>query len=109
MNIGDRVKVIDQDITGTIVEVWDSKIIIEEDDSEFDDCRLEYRMSEVLPLKMFHVNASYMTWLDTTIEATDEEDAENIAQSLDGGSFNQKSDYDWSIDGVVDTGRLSHV
>ena len=108
MNIGDRVKVIDQNITGTIVEVWDRKIVIEEDDSEYEDNRLEYRMSEVLPLKMFKVCASYITYLHTEIEGTDPEDAENIAQNLDGGHFQQESDYNWSIDSVSDTGRISH-
>lgn len=108
MNIGDRVKVIDQDITGTIIEDWGSKIVIEEDDCEHDDNRLEFRASDVQPLKMFKVFASYVTYLHTEIEATDEEDAENIAQNLDGGHFKQESDYNWSIDSVSDTGRISH-
>lgn len=47
--IGDRVAVIDQNITGEVVEVWGEKLVIEDDDSEFEwpDNRLEYRFSEV--------------------------------------------------------------
>jgi len=109
MNIGDRVKVIDQDITGTIIEDWGSKIVIEEDDCEHEDNRLEFRVSDVQLLKMFKVCASYITYLHTEIEATDEEDAENIVDNLDGGHFKQESDYDWKIDSIVDTGEISHA
>ena len=109
MNIGDRVKVIDQDITGTIVEDWGSKIVIEEDDCEHDDNRLEFRASDVQLLKMFRVCASYITYLHTEIEATDEEDAENTVNNLDGGHFKQESDYDWKIDSITDTGVISHA
>lgn len=47
--IGDRVAVIGQDITGEVVEVWGEKLVIEDDDSEFPwpENRLEYRFSEV--------------------------------------------------------------
>jgi hypothetical protein len=109
MNIGDRVKVIDQDITGTIVEHWGNKIVIEEDDCEYDDNRLEFRVSDVQPLKMFKVFASYVTYLRTEIEATDEGHAEKIVDDLDGGIFKQESDYNWSIDSIVDTGEISHA
>ena len=109
MNIGDRVKVIDQDITGTIVEDWGSKIVIEEDDCEHSDNRLEFRVSDVQPLKKFRVCASYVTYLHTEIEATDQEDAENIVNNLDGGHFKQESDYNWSIDSITDTGEISHA
>jgi len=49
MNIGDKIKVIDQDITGIIVEDYGNKIVIEDDSSEFEapDNRLEYLKSEV--------------------------------------------------------------
>lgn len=49
MKVGDLVKVIDQDITGIIVEDYGNKIVIEDDDSEFlaPDNRLEYFKSEV--------------------------------------------------------------
>jgi hypothetical protein len=50
--IGDRVQVVDQQITGTVVEVWGEKLVIEDDDSEYSwpDNRLEYRFSEVTEL-----------------------------------------------------------
>ena len=49
MNIGDYVKVIDQDISGYIVECYGSKIVIEDDSSEYDapENRLEYHISDV--------------------------------------------------------------
>ena len=109
MNIGDRIKVIDQDITGTIVEDWGSKIVIEEDDCEHEDNRLEFRVSDVQPLKMFRVCASYVTYLHTEIEATDLEDAENIVMNLDGGHFKQESEYNWSVDSITETGEISHA
>jgi small-conductance mechanosensitive channel len=54
VQIGDRVKVLDQDITGTVVEIgWGNKIVIEDDDSEYEwpDNRLEYRETEVEVIK----------------------------------------------------------
>ena len=47
--MGDKVKVIDQDITGVVVEIYHSTLVIEDDCSEFEapDNRLEYRFSEV--------------------------------------------------------------
>lgn len=109
MNIGDRVKVIDQNITGTIVEEWGSKVVIEEDDCDHDDNRLEFRVSDVQPLKMFKVCASYITYLHTEIEATDQEDAENIVMNLDGLHFKEESDYKWDIDSITETGEISHA
>lgn len=51
--LGDRVKVIDQNITGKVVYdgSGDDYIVIEDDDSEFEDNRLEFRASdlELLP------------------------------------------------------------
>ena len=102
MNIGDRVKVIDQDITGTIVELWDGKLVIEDDDSEFEDNRLEYRLSEVKPLKKFKVYASYTTCLDAIVEAVDEDEAWDIADDMDGVSFKDRGCGDWKVDCVVD-------
>ena len=102
MNIGDRVKVIDQNITGTIIEDYGNKIVIEEDDCEYDDNRLEYRVSEVQLLKQFKVYASYTTQLDTIIEAIDEEDALNTAENLDGGSFKAREFGDWNIDSAIE-------
>ena len=47
--IGDRVSVIDQDITGVVVETWNDMVVITDDDSEFEwpDNRLEYKFSEI--------------------------------------------------------------
>ena len=49
MNIGDIVKVKNQDITGTIVENYGNKVVIEDDSSEYEapDNRLEYFISEL--------------------------------------------------------------
>jgi hypothetical protein len=54
MNIGDRVKVKDQCITGTIVAYdWGTKVVITDDDSEFEapDDTLIYRTSELELIK----------------------------------------------------------
>jgi len=45
--VGDRVEVIDQCITGVIVHADDWHIVIEDDDAEYDDNRLEYRASDL--------------------------------------------------------------
>ena len=47
--MGDKVKVIDQDIWGIVVEIYHSTLVIEDDCSEFEapDNRLEFRFSEV--------------------------------------------------------------
>ena len=52
MKINDKVKVIDQDITGIIVEDYGKIVIIKDDDAEmwvdeFDDGTLEFRKSEL--------------------------------------------------------------
>ena len=50
MNIGDRVKVKDQCITGIIIRYdWGTKVVITDDDSEFEapDNTLIYRTSEL--------------------------------------------------------------
>ena len=50
MNIGDRVKVKDQCITGTIIRYdWGTKVVSTDDDSEFEapDNTLIYRTSEL--------------------------------------------------------------
>lgn len=54
IQVGDRVKVLDQDITGVVVELgWSNKIVIADDDSEYPapDNRLEYRVTEVELIK----------------------------------------------------------
>ena len=42
-----RVKVINQDITGTVVEDWGNKVVIIDDDAETLDDRLEVRISDL--------------------------------------------------------------
>tara|TARA_Y100000992_G_C21236083_1_gene478139 strand:+ start:1094 stop:1321 length:228 start_codon:yes stop_codon:yes gene_type:complete len=37
IKVGDKVRVIDQEITGTVVEDWGNLVVIEEEDFEFDD------------------------------------------------------------------------
>jgi hypothetical protein len=46
-NLGDKVKVVDQEITGTVVYDDGWHIVIEDDDAEYDDNRLEYRASDL--------------------------------------------------------------
>jgi len=51
MTIGDRVKVIDQEITGTIIDydVWNKVVILDDDDSwceENEEPRLVFRLSD---------------------------------------------------------------
>jgi len=48
-NVGDKVKVIDQDIIGFVVYADGSHLVIEDDASEFEapDNTLEYHFSEV--------------------------------------------------------------
>ena len=45
--VGDKIKVIDQEITGTVVEDSGNLVVIEDDESEFDDNRLEFKKSEL--------------------------------------------------------------
>tara|TARA_R100001460_G_scaffold102939_1_gene147866 strand:+ start:657 stop:830 length:174 start_codon:yes stop_codon:yes gene_type:complete len=52
MKINDRVKVIDQDITGVIVRDYGNKVVIKDDDAEmwiddYDEGTLEFRKSEL--------------------------------------------------------------
>ena len=42
-----RVKVINQDITGTVVEDWGNKVVIIDDDAETLDDKLEFKKSEL--------------------------------------------------------------
>ena len=42
-----RVKVINQDITGTVVEDWGKTVVIIDDDAETLDDRLEFKKSEL--------------------------------------------------------------
>lgn len=49
MNVGTIVKVIDQDISGVVVEAWGNKVVIEDDSSEYEapENRLEFHVSEL--------------------------------------------------------------
>ena len=51
VKVGDKVKVIDQEITGIVVEDLGSLVVIEDDESEFEDDRLEYKKSELEEIK----------------------------------------------------------
>ena len=51
VEVGDRVKVIDQELTGTIVEVCNSLIIISDDDAETNDDRLEFHVDDLEQIK----------------------------------------------------------
>lgn len=53
ITVGSYVKVKAQDISGPVVEDYGTKIVIEDDCSEYDypDNRLEYRKSEVRLIK----------------------------------------------------------
>ena len=51
VKVGDKVKVIDQEITGTVVEDWGNLVVIEDEESEFDDNRLEFKKSELEEIK----------------------------------------------------------
>jgi hypothetical protein len=47
IKIGDKIKVIDQDITGCVIEMYNNKLVIEDDCAETDDDILEFKLSEV--------------------------------------------------------------
>lgn len=49
INVGDFVKVKDQDIQGIVVEIYGNRVIIEDDFSEYEcpDNRLEYKLTEI--------------------------------------------------------------
>ena len=51
IKVGDKVNVIDQEITGTVVEDSGNLVVIEDDESEFEDDRLEYKKSELEEIK----------------------------------------------------------
>ena len=51
VKVGDKVRVIDQEITGTVVEDWGNLVVIEDEESEFDDNRLEFKKSELVEIK----------------------------------------------------------
>ena len=54
-------------------------------------------------MKKFKVTASYITYLTAEIEAETLEEAQEMAESLDGSEFGQDGSEDWNIDNVVET------
>ena len=51
MEIGDKVKVINQEITGTIVKYYGNSFVIIDDSAETLDDKLEYKKSELKLIK----------------------------------------------------------
>ena len=47
MEIGDRIKVIDQEIYGKIVWIHSNEVVIEDEDAETEDNTLAFKKSEV--------------------------------------------------------------
>jgi len=47
IKIGDKIKVINQDIIGYVVEIYNNKIVIEDDCAETNDNTLEFKLSEL--------------------------------------------------------------
>jgi hypothetical protein len=47
IKVGDKIKVIGQDITGYVIETYGSRVVIEDDTAEIDDNRLEFKLSEI--------------------------------------------------------------
>lgn len=53
MKINDKVKVINQDITGIIIEDYGNTVVIIDDNSETTDDRLEFKKSELKAIETF--------------------------------------------------------
>jgi hypothetical protein len=52
IKIGDKIKVIYQDIIGYVVKVYDSSVVIEDEYAETEDNTLEFRLSDVQELEV---------------------------------------------------------
>jgi hypothetical protein len=52
--------------------------------------------------KKFKVHASYITYLDATVEAETMEEAIQLAREMDGGDFKDTGLGDWNIDEVFE-------
>ena len=50
----------------------------------------------------FKVFASYITYLDATIEADTLDQALDLAREMDGGDFKDRGFGDWNIDEVIE-------
>ena len=96
MNIGDRVKVIDQEITGTIIDydVWNKVVILGDDDSwceENEEPRLVFRLSDLEEI-------NYVVWVGrcddyfTTYQRAKEHYEEYIEQGYDDVHLMEVSD-----------------
>ena len=53
-------------------------------------------------MKTFKVTASYVTYLETYVEAEDLEQAEQLAYELDGGAFESVDSDSWNIDDIYE-------
>lgn len=95
MNIGNRVKVIDQDITGLIVAMHSNKATIEDEDSEYEspDNRLEYHLSE-LEMKTKTYKFLFVQHFECEWEAESEEEAEEFCRQ------HYELYEDWQVDEV---------
>jgi len=51
IKLGDRVKVIDQEIYGKIVRLYPNEVVIEDEDAETEDDQLCFKLSEVEQIK----------------------------------------------------------
>jgi hypothetical protein len=47
IKIGDKIKVLDQDIIGCVVKVYENSVVIEDEFAEEEDNTLEFRFSEI--------------------------------------------------------------
>ena len=53
-------------------------------------------------MKKFRVTAQYTIYLETDIEAEDEDQAWQIANDLDGSAFDPVEDDNWTINDVME-------
>lgn len=53
-----------------------------------------------MTLKKYRVLVSYVSYCDAEIEASNEEEAHQIALNMDGGDFTPQGGDDWSVDSV---------
>lgn len=53
-------------------------------------------------MKTYKVLASFVSYSEIEIEAESDEQANDIAHNLDGGSFKHSGYGDWNIDAVVE-------
>jgi len=53
-------------------------------------------------MKTFKIQASYMTFLDATIEAENLDEAREIAYNMDGGDFKDTGKGDWNVDNIFE-------